>query len=188
VTIITHDLKIHLSWISRYRLDLVPSKGGYSIDHHFWAGHSDCWVMPSLTDVNWRMHPMLWRMLVAQLKLCNRGYMPCIWWMALSSTLKKYWLQHLVNFPATEVNLEDWARLNPNYTENDKFRTNTLWQMVYFSLPHTPLSHQSLWTPHTAATMHRGLRIPGTDSNIAEWQRFEKIGILIWSVLIYTVL
>jgi hypothetical protein len=60
--------------ILTYELDLVPSTGGYSFKTRFWAGHSICGGMPSLTDVNQRMDPTLGKMLVASLKLCNRGY------------------------------------------------------------------------------------------------------------------
>jgi hypothetical protein len=46
---------------------------------------------------------------------------------------------------------------------------NTLWlQLVYISLPIPPPCQQSLWTPHPAALMHRGLCIPETQKAKSE--------------------
>jgi hypothetical protein len=61
--------------IPRQELNLVPSKIGYSFESHFWADHSNCWGMPSLTDVNRIMKWTLENSLVAHLKLWNRSLM-----------------------------------------------------------------------------------------------------------------
>jgi hypothetical protein len=116
------------------------------------------------------MDPSLGKMLVAQLKLCNRG---CLYSAAhghaLSRTYKKYQWQHLVSFLATEGNSNDWARLNPTHDEHDNSSIQHVWQQLeYFSLQHT----QSLEMPHPTALMHTGLCIPDTDGNIRECQRY----------------
>jgi hypothetical protein len=75
-----------------------------------------------LTDVNWRMEPMIGKMLVAQLKLCNRGYANSVsdWWCCLvliRNINGNTWSTLL------QLNTEDWAHLNPTHTDHDKFRT-----------------------------------------------------------------
>jgi hypothetical protein len=59
------NLWIEITKIPSYELNLVPSQGSYSFETHFWASHSDCWGMFSLTDVKRRMESMLGNALVS---------------------------------------------------------------------------------------------------------------------------
>jgi hypothetical protein len=51
------------------------SKGSNSFETHIWAGHSELWGMPWLTDDKRRIDPTFTKMLAARLQRYNRGLM-----------------------------------------------------------------------------------------------------------------
>ncbi len=81
--------------ISRFMLDLIPSKGGNSFETHFWVGHSYCWGIFLLTDIIRRIEFRLRNTLVAFLKLCHIGLMQSAPMDGAVSFTKKYWWPHL---------------------------------------------------------------------------------------------
>jgi hypothetical protein len=128
-----------------------------------------CWGMPSLTDVNWRMDPMLGKMLVTQLTLCNRGYMHS----------ESYGWRYLTLWRQTDGKLFcNWSllrRLRSSKHRILQFLNSTHYnKSVYFSLPHSPPHRQFLPPPHPAGLMRRGLHIPDIDGNIGGWQIYNK--------------
>jgi hypothetical protein len=118
-------------------------KGGYSFETHCWAGHSHCWGMFLLTDVNGRMESSFGNPSVACLKLWSRGLMPFAsnGWLVLAGPLKKFQWWHLAKLTCNWNQLMEWACLNLT-SQLTYSRTQTSWQNSWCISAST---HSTFW-------------------------------------------
>jgi hypothetical protein len=135
------------------------------------------WGKHSLSNFNWRIFPLLIKLLVALLKLFNRSYIhsASIGWCCLAlkrNTDGDTWQTFLQLNQLTRLG---WPKPYSHCAQ--KLLNPMHWhKLVYFSLPHihTPPCQQFLWTPHSIVLLHRGLHISDTDGNIGGWRKYTK--------------